>query len=92
MLYLLFFFLRDGRALAERLKSAIQLRSDQKDALFEQFTVVVRATVQGDILVALLQGTLGGVAAWLLAVHASLLWAVLMAIFSRSDAAPPLAP
>jgi predicted PurR-regulated permease PerM len=82
MLYLLFFLLRDGRALVERLKCAIPLRSEQKDALFQQFTVVVRATVKGDILVAILQGALGGLAFWFLGVHASLLWAVLMAVLS----------
>ena len=34
MLYLLFFLLRDGRALAEQIKKAIPLHSDQKAALF----------------------------------------------------------
>ena len=34
MLYLLFFLLRDGRALAERIKQAVPLRDGQKTALF----------------------------------------------------------
>ncbi len=82
MLYLLFFLLRDGLALTRRMKEAIPLRSEQQDALFDKFTVVVRATVKGDILVALLQGVAGGAAFWLLGVRASLLWAVLMAFLS----------
>ena len=40
MLYLLFFLLRDGRALAERIKEAIPLHSDQKAALFTRFADV----------------------------------------------------
>jgi predicted PurR-regulated permease PerM len=64
MLYLLFFLLRDGLALTRRMKVAIPLRSEQQDALFAKFTVVVRATVKGDILVALLQGVAGGAAFW----------------------------
>jgi predicted PurR-regulated permease PerM len=82
MLYLLFFLLRDGAALADRLKRAIPLRENQKAALFSRFAIVVRATVKGGILVAIVQGTLGGFAFWFLGVHAPLLWAVLMSFLS----------
>ena len=82
MLYLLFFLLRDGGAMADRIREAIPLRSDQKTALFARFADVVRATVKGGILVAMAQGTLGGIAFWFLGIHAALLWAVLMAFLS----------
>ncbi len=82
MLYLLFFLLRDGRALAERIKEAIPLQGDQKAALFTRFADVLRATVKGGILVAIVQGALGGIAFWFLGIHAALLWAVLMAFLS----------
>ena len=36
MLYLLFFLLRDGKALAGRIKQALPLRADQKTALFSE--------------------------------------------------------
>jgi predicted PurR-regulated permease PerM len=82
MLYLLFFLLRDGPALVRRMKQAIPLPSGQRDDLFAKFTVVCRATVKGNIVVALLQGAAGGAAFWLLGVPASLLWATLMALLS----------
>ena len=82
MLYLLFFLLRDGNALAKRIKVTIPLRTDQKAALFRRFADVVRATVKGGILVAIAQGALGGLAFWFLGIHAPLLWAVLMAFLS----------
>ena len=82
MLYLLFFLLRDGRALAERIREAIPLHADQKAALFTRFADVLRATVKGGILVAMAQGALGGIAFWFLGIHAALLWAVLMAFLS----------
>ena len=82
MLYLLFFLLRDGAALADRIKVAIPLRADQKAALFSRFADVVRATVKGGILVAIVQGALGGLAFWFLGIHAPLLWAVLMTFVS----------
>jgi len=61
---------------------AIPLRGEQKAALFARFADVVRATVKGGILVAMAQGTLGGIAFWFLGIHAALLWAVLMAFLS----------
>jgi predicted PurR-regulated permease PerM len=82
MLYLLFFLLRDGRALAERIREAIPLQGEQKAALFTRFADVLRATVKGGILVAMAQGALGGIAFWFLGIHAALLWGVLMAFLS----------
>lgn len=82
MLYLLFFLLRDGKALADRIKEAIPLHGHQKTALFARFADVVRATVKGGIVVAIVQGALGGIAFWFLGIHAALLWAVLMAFLS----------
>lgn len=82
MIYLLFFFLRDGEVLAGRIRQAIPLRDEQQRALINRFTVAIRATVKGDVVVALLQGALGGLAFWLLGIPAALLWAALMAVLS----------
>ena len=82
MLYLLFFLLRDGDALIALIQRAIPLPKEQQKALFAKFTVVIRATVKGNLVVALLQGALGALAFWLLGIRASLLWGSLMAILS----------
>ena len=82
MLYLMFFLFRDGDALLVRIKSAIPMNAAILDDLLQTFTLVVRATVRGDILVALLQGSLGGLGFWVLGIHASILWAVLMSVLS----------
>ncbi|HEX6210296.1 MAG TPA: AI-2E family transporter [Methylomirabilota bacterium] len=82
MVYLLFFLLRDGDDLRRRIVAAVPLRPEHQQALLDKFTVVVRATVKGNIVVALLQGALGGLIFWLLGIHAALLWAVLMAVLS----------
>jgi predicted PurR-regulated permease PerM len=82
MLYLLFFFLRDGPELSQRLKEAIPLRAEQKRALFSKFTVVIRAMFKGTLLVAGLQGALGGMMFWFLGIPAPVLWGVVMAFLS----------
>ena len=82
MLYLLFFLLRDGDGLSRRIKAAIPLRPEQQRELFDKFAIVVRATTKSTVVVALLQGALGGLIFWFLGIHAPLLWAALMAALS----------
>ena len=43
---------------------------------------MIRATVKGSLLVAIIQGVLGGLAFWFLEVGEALLWGVLMAFLS----------
>ena len=82
MLYLLFFFLRDGGALSRRIKEAIPLEGEIKRNLVVKFTTVIRATVKGNIVVAMLQGALGGLIFWFLGIHAPVLWGTMMAFLS----------
>jgi predicted PurR-regulated permease PerM len=82
MLYLLFFFLRDGQELTRKIRIAVPLAEPQKRRLQLKFTRVVRATVKGNVLVAITQGALGGLIFWVLDIPSSLLWAVLMAFLS----------
>jgi predicted PurR-regulated permease PerM len=82
MLYLLFFLLRDGEELFRVIKDAVPLRAEQQRVIFGKFATVVRATVKGTIVVAILQGALGGLMFWFLGIRAALLWAALMALLS----------
>ncbi|MFP5406529.1 MAG: AI-2E family transporter [Gammaproteobacteria bacterium] len=81
-LYLAFFLIRDGGALAGRMKEAIPLDAHYKRSLFRKFTTVVRATVKGNVVIAIVQGVLGGIAFWFLGINGVLLWGVLMAFLS----------
>ncbi|WP_372827615.1 AI-2E family transporter [Polaromonas sp.] len=82
MLYLVFFLLRDGSALARRIRDAVPLESGIKRELSGKFVTVIRATVKGNVVVAMLQGALGGVIFWMLGIHAPVLWGTLMAFLS----------
>ncbi|WP_421565432.1 AI-2E family transporter [Ochrobactrum sp. EDr1-4] len=82
MIYLLFFLFRDGDELGEKIRQAIPLSEDYKNQFVEKFAAVIRATVKGNIIIALIQGTIGGVTFWLLGIEAALLWGVMMTIFS----------
>ena len=87
MLYLLFFLLRDGKDLVHRIRTAIPLADTTKRRLQIKFTRVVRATVKGNVVVAAVQGALGGFIFWALGIYSPLLWGVLMAFLSLLPAA-----
>ncbi|MEO8992865.1 MAG: AI-2E family transporter [Nitrosospira sp.] len=82
MLYLLFFLLRDGAALSIRIKNAMPLSMEHKRHLFSKFTTVIRATVKGNVVVAAVQGTLGGIILSFLGIQGALLWGFVMAFLS----------
>jgi predicted PurR-regulated permease PerM len=81
-LYLTFFLLRDGEFLSRRIADAIRLDGRDKTALLQMFTTVIRATVKGNVVMALMQGALGGLAFWVLGLPSVMLWATVMAFLS----------
>ncbi len=82
MLYVTFFLLRDGRRLVELLVQALPLGDERERMLFQKFAEVTRATVKGNLVVAMVQGALGGIIFWILGIPAALLWGVVMAVLS----------
>jgi predicted PurR-regulated permease PerM len=82
MLYLLFFLVRDGDDLAGRIARAIPLRPELQRQLAGRFTTVLRATVRGTLVMAIVQGVLGGLIFWVLGLNAPVLWGAVMAVLS----------
>ncbi|MTH46809.1 AI-2E family transporter [Intestinirhabdus alba] len=82
MLYLLFFLLKDGPFLVRQILDALPLSELVKQHLFAKFAAVSRATVKGTVVVAVVQGTLGGIAFYIAGVDGSVLWGALMAFLS----------
>jgi predicted PurR-regulated permease PerM len=82
MLYLLFFFLRDGQRLLEGLVRALPLDDARERLLLGRFAEVSRATIKGTLVVGIVQGTIGGIAFAILGIGAPVLWGVVMALLS----------
>ncbi|MDO8343921.1 MAG: AI-2E family transporter [Cellvibrio sp.] len=89
MLYLTFFLLRDGNYLLELLIRALPLGDARERILFSKFGEVTRATIKGNLVIALIQGSLGGLIFWALGIPGALLWGVVMAMLSLIPAVGP---
>ena len=79
-LYVTYFLLRDGEQVGPAIVRALPLERDIAQRLAEKFCMVVRATIKGSGVVALVQGALGAITFWIVGLPAALLWGVLMAI------------
>ncbi len=89
MLYLLFFFLRDGPKMLDGLVRALPLGDDRERHLLERFAEVSRATIKGTLVVGIAQGAIGGIAFWMLGISGAVLWGVVMALLSILPAVGP---
>lgn len=82
MLYTLFFFLRDGKRMLNRLMHLSPLGDEYEEMLYKRFTSTARATLKGTLIIGVVQGTLGGILFALTGVQGALIWGVLMTILS----------
>jgi len=82
MLYILYFFFRDGDRILHAIGRALPFGDIRERRLFEKFAEVSRATIKGTMIVGLIQGTLGGLLFWILGIRAPVFWGVIMTVFS----------
>ncbi|GAB5534407.1 MAG: AI-2E family transporter [Rubricoccaceae bacterium] len=87
--YVLFFFVRDADKLVAVLIRALPLGDPRERRLFTKFANVTRATIKGTFVVAAVQGSLGGVAFWILGLGSPILWGMMMAVCSLIPAVGP---
>jgi predicted PurR-regulated permease PerM len=80
--YLLFFFLRDRRVAIRSLRAVVPITEVEMDHLLRRVGDTIFATVYGSLVVASVQGLLGGLMFWWLGLGAPLLWGVVMALLS----------
>lgn len=80
--YMLFYFLRDRALALSSLRSLSPLPEADMTRLFNDVSDTVHATLYGTLVVAIVQGTLGGLMFWWLGLAAPLLWGVVMGLLA----------
>lgn len=81
-LFVLFFLFRDRRKALEMMRSLVPLSGRETDQVFRRVGDTIHATIYGTVVVAMVQGTLGGLMFWWLGLPAPILWGAIMALLA----------
>lgn len=82
MLFALFFLLRDGDVFCRRLRDALPFPQADSERLMQDTRALVIASVGAGLLVAAVQGVIGGVTFWALGMKAPVVWGLAIAFCS----------
>ncbi len=80
--FLLYYLLVDGPELVAWTREVTPLADDVQDELYEEMSVVTWAVIGSHLLVAVVEGILGGIGLWLVGVPNAAFWAVIMVVVS----------
>lgn len=82
MLYAMFFFLRDGRAILEKIFYYMPLHHEDEELMLQRFTSVTRATIKGTLVIGIIQGALAGLGFWIAGIDGAAFWGTVMVVLS----------
>lgn len=82
MLFAMFFLLRDGHTLARQVRDLLPVPEGVRDRLMSDTRDLIIASVGAGLLVAMVQGAVGGLAFWFLGIDAPVIWGVVMGLCS----------
>jgi predicted PurR-regulated permease PerM len=82
VLFVMYYLFRDGKQVRDALSSVIPLRHRQTYELFVRTREVISASLYGVLVIAVIQGALGGVAFWALGLPSAIVWGVIMVFLS----------
>ncbi len=82
MLYAMFYFLRDGREILEKILYYTPLSHRDEIQVLERLTSVTRAAIKGTLVIGFVQGALGGIAFAAVGIGGAAFWATIMMVLS----------
>lgn len=82
VLFTTFYMLRDGTTLLEHVRTMLPMKPEQSDVMIERVRTIISASLKGTMLIALIQGTIGGIVFWFLGLPAAILWGLVMILAS----------
>ena len=82
MLYAMFYFLRDGGVILEKILYYTPLSHGDEVRVLERLRSVTRATIKGTVVIGIIQGTLAGIGLWFAGLASAAFWGTVMAVLS----------
>lgn len=82
VIFTMYYFFKDGENISRTVRDSLPLDRDQADSIMTRTREVIDASVYGVLTIAIIQGTLGGLAFWFLGLRSALIWGVAMTFLS----------
>ena len=82
MLYALFFFLKNGERYLRTILAYLPFSEADDARLVARFASVTKATIKGTLLIGAVQGSINGLAFWIVGLPAPAFWGVVMIVLS----------
>lgn len=82
MVFTMYYFFKDGEQLIARLKRLMPLTESQIEVTFRHLRDVIYATMYGGVVIALIQGLLGGILFAAVGIPSAVFWGAIMAFMS----------
>ena len=88
-MYIMFYLFRDGEIFLKKISHVLPLGNGNEQKAFLKFSLIIKSIFKGSLVVALIQGILGGLLFYIVGIKAVLLWTVIMIILSIIPALGP---
>ncbi|MCM3901453.1 MAG: AI-2E family transporter [Pyrinomonadaceae bacterium] len=82
VVFTMYYLFRDGDKIFATVRDALPLEPAQATAVMARTRDVIGASVYGVMAIAVVQGTMGGIAFWVLGVPSAIVWGVVMVFLS----------
>ena len=82
MLFVMFFLFRDGAAFADKIERILPLKIEDGKRVIKRLSDTAYAVVYGSLVIAIVQGTLGGIGFLIFGVPSPILWGLVMMLAS----------
>jgi predicted PurR-regulated permease PerM len=82
IIFTMYYLFRDGDRIVGALPNVLPLEHAQSEEIFARTRDVIAASVYGVLVIAIVQGSLGGLMFWILGVPSAVVWAVVMTFLS----------
>jgi predicted PurR-regulated permease PerM len=82
VIFTMYYLFRDGNKIVSALPDVLPLERAQSEKIFARTREVISASVYGVLVIASIQGALGGLMFWILGLPSPLVWGVVMTLLS----------
>lgn len=82
IIFLMYYLFKDGKIIFDKIKRLLPFKKKYQGIIFKQFSDVIYAVIFGQLLIALIQGTLGSIGFFIFGIPSPILWGIAMAFFA----------